>query len=576
MDELTPGEQSIRRSSEVFRAGARGDLETVDREVGDSDYRVTAQFWYRTAFDVDQPMWSNIYPLPVSRGFGVSTTQAIERDGLLMGVLGIAISLDRLSSFLDGIEITSGSSVLLTNVSEQLLAVQNEAATGEVNHKAGNTLVRLNESTLPAVRIVVNALRASDIKLQDLQKTRQITYQDDLTGENYLVTLSPLSQMGLVVGIVIPERDILIAVNRNTRLLFLALAGFLVVVLAVATALARVTLGRPLTLVVENLRRLEDFQNKRIEPIFSQLTEIREVSEATVRMGVSLASFGKYIPTELVRTLFEQGIEAKPGGEKRELSIMFIDLANFTHISEMLGEGIVDFLSDYLTEMSSLIQKNGGTIDKYMGDGIMAFWGAPVPDPAHALNACRAALGCQVCLTSIRSAQVNAVAPQLRARIGINTGSVLVGNFGSNDRLNYTVVGDKVNVASRLESLSRIYGTEIIIGEATFAQVRDHVLARVLDQVAVYGKDESIAIYELLAMKENAPPEMTGWIERYERAHSLMRSRDWDQAIALFKQVIALRGGVDSVSSLQIARIMSFKANPPPREWDALVVMESK
>lgn len=569
MEETVPGENGGTRRSDVYRINDDGELIFDHRDVVPSDYRVTEQFWFQTAFDTEQPIWSNIYPMPSTGTLGVTTTRAIQREGDLLGVLGVSISLDRLSSFLDGIEISRGSDVFLTNIYDELVAVQRHGGNSAVPPAA---IQKLAESPIPAVRVVVEALRQDGTELRGLSEPHQLTWQD---GATFYVTLAPLAQMGLITAVVIPESDILGSVNRNTRILLLVLIGFIALIGAAATLLARRIIGAPLARVTRNLQQLEDFRLDRVVAIPSRFSEIRQVSAATLRMSASLASFKKFIPTELVRTLFAQGIEAELGGERRELTIMFMDIAGFTRLSEQFGDRLIEFLGDYLSEMSTLIQERNGTIDKYIGDAIMAFWGAPVANPNHAVDACRAMLACQARLIAMGPANLAAGYPALRARIGINTGRVLVGNFGSRDRLNYTVIGDPVNVASRLESLSKVYGTEIIIGERTYEEARDHILVRALDRVAVYGRESGLQTYELLAMKADCDPAAFGWIAVYDAACTALRGRRWDEAIAGFERVIALRG-TDSVSQVQIKRALQFRANPPAATWDGSVMMESK
>ena len=576
MEETIQTASDAERITDTYYVGQNGELVFQARMRSPSDYKVAQQFWFLTAFDKDMPTWSNIYRFPSSGVFGVTTTKAVERDGGLIGVLGVSISLDRLSAFLDGIDVSRNGTVFLTNVYDELVAIQKRMRGSSGVGDSPNSILKLEEATYPAVRVTAAALKANGVDLQSFDRNRQFTIYDNATDETYFVTLAPLSQMGLIAAVVIPESDILGSIKRNTEFLLLALAGFLVLIGVGATFVARRTIGRPLAQVTDNLKQLEDFNLDRITEIPSRFSEIRQVSTATMRMSASLSSFKKNIPTELVRTLFAQGIEAELGGERRELTVLFMDLANFTHISEQLGDNLVEFLGDYLSEMSAVIQGGQGTIDKYIGDAIMAFWGAPVPSEQHAHQACRTALRCQARLRELRQERRDKNMPALRARIGVNTGRVLVGNVGSRDRLNYTVIGDPLNVASRLESLNKAYGTEIIIGQNTYEQARDHIVVRPLDRVAVYGKEMGLEMYELLAMKSDVGADMMAWVEVYEQGRSALRGREWGRAIDLFNEVIALRGGCDEVSSVQITRARAFRTTPPPADWDGLVVMESK
>jgi adenylate cyclase len=574
IEETTAGEPAGRRDIETFRFAAEGGLEPDTQKTVESDYRPTQQFWYFTAFDKDQPVWSNIFHLPATGRLGVTTTRAIERDGRLLGVIGVAISLDQISGFLDGIEISLGSAVFLTNTFDELVAVQRAMVDASTAGQA-QTISKLEESPLAAVRRVVAALHDTSAALNTLQGTAQFTFHDREDGEDYFITLVPLAQMGLIACVVIPETDIFGKINRNNRILLAALVGFVLATVGLATVASRRTIGTALARLTHNLRQLEDFKLDSIMAIPSRFSELRQVSSATLRMSASLASFNKYIPTELVRSLFAQGIEAELGGERRVLTILFMDVAGFTRISERLGDRIIDFLGDYLSEMSAEIQAQGGTIDKYIGDAIMAFWGAPIPTDEHALRACRGALACQARLAAMRESGRGRDLPELHARIGINTGEVLVGNVGSRDRLNYTVIGDAVNVASRLEALNKMFGTEIIIGESAYVAARDHLVVRPLGRVAVYGKAIGIEVFELLGLKERGENGKPPWLLRYEEGFAAMRRREWEFAVARFRDVITQRGR-DCVCATLIERVERFKKEPPPPDWDDLLVLESK
>ena len=429
-DTSASGASPVRRT-DIYRINADGGTVFERSQSSPTEYRVTQQFWFFSAFDKDQPIWTNIYRLPESEAFGVTTTQAVEQQGRLVGVLGVSISLDRLSEFLDGIEVSQHGSVFLTNTYDELVAVQRRMLSASDKLDRSAEVPKLEEVTLPAVKVLVGALRANNVNLQTFDQSRQLSFDDPADHEAYFVTLAPLSQMGLIASVIIPQVDILGAINRNTKLLLIVLAAFLIAVALSAALVAWRTIGRPLAAVAENLKQLEDFRFERILEIPSHFSEIRRLSAATMRMSSSLASFRKYIPTELVRTLFARGIEAELGGERCELTMLFIDLADFTRVSELLGDDIIAFLGTYLSEMSAVIAEGQGTIDKYIGDAIMAFWGAPVPDLEHALQACRTALHCQERLARLRGPDN---LPAVRARIGINTGRVLVGNIGSRDR----------------------------------------------------------------------------------------------------------------------------------------------
>ena len=205
----------------------------------------------------------------------------------------------------------------------------------------------------------------------------------------------------------------------------------------------------------------------------------------------------------------------------------------------------------------------------------MAFWGAPAPNPDHAIAACTAALRNQATLARLRPRWVAEGMPELHARIGIHTGEVVVGNIGCMTRLNYTVVGDPVNVASRLEGLGKHYGTSILIGEPTYLEARSAVVARPVDWVSVKGKTHGLKVFELLALKEEATPEHERVAALAEEALEFYRRREWAAAIRLFREIIRIRPG-DGPSMMLIARCLAFEVDPPGENWDGVHRMVSK
>jgi adenylate cyclase len=334
-------------------------------------------------------------------------------------------------------------------------------------------------------------------------------------------------------------------------------------------------IGEPLLRIVAQLKHIESFELDAMTRTSSPLRELENLSAALTQMSRGLSSFRKYIPTALVRTLVARGVEARPGGRQQVLTVLFTDIVGFTGLSERLGDAIVPVLSEYLEIASTAISGRTGTIDTFIGDAVMAFWGAPAPNDRHVVDACAAALELRRRIDQHCGESKDEVRVRLRIRIGINTGRMLVGNIGSNERLSYTVIGDAVNVASRLEAVNKRYGTEILIGEDTRAAAGDVILVRRLDQVAVYGRTRGLAVYELLGMADDDASQSPEWVEAYEAGLDAYSCRDWTGAIALFETATAARGD-DPPSRIFMERCRKYLASPPPEDWTAVSILAEK
>jgi adenylate cyclase len=222
-----------------------------------------------------------------------------------------------------------------------------------------------------------------------------------------------------------------------------------------------------------------------------------------------------------------------------------------------------------------IVSGHEGTLDKYIGDAVMAFWGAPRPQPDHALRACRAALAMSERLAALRPGWRVRGLPEIDIGIGINTGPMSVGFVGSQDRFyNYTVLGDAVNLASRLEGANREYGTRILLGEATCAQAGDAVVSRLLDRVRVKGKREPVAIHELLCLAP-APAELAAFLGQFAWGLSAYQAQRWDEAVTRFGEADRLRGG-DPPCQVYLARCQAMRRAPPGPEWDGVFEMTTK
>jgi adenylate cyclase len=286
--------------------------------------------------------------------------------------------------------------------------------------------------------------------------------------------------------------------------------------------------------------------------------------------------FSCYMSEVLVKELESNPQKARLGGDRRFITIFFSDLANFTTLSERFEpERIVSLLNEYFTEMSQVILDSQGVIDKYQGDGIMAFWGAPISLEDHAARACLAALECQTRMGKINeSLSREGIAP-LSMRIGLHSGDAVVGNMGSAQRFDYTIIGDNVNLASRLEGVNKQFGTKVIISETTYLQAEPRIEVRELDLIAVKGKEKPIRIYELLGEKGTLTEERKKWQLLYEEALRSYRSRDFAGAGRLLAQVLETNPG-DQAASVLLNRCEDLKNHAPASDWDGVFRLKQK
>ena len=286
--------------------------------------------------------------------------------------------------------------------------------------------------------------------------------------------------------------------------------------------------------------------------------------------------FGKYVSPVVIDNLIKNPDKLNLGGEKRNITIFFSDIRGFTSISERLEpEELVHLLNEYLSQMSSIITKDQGLVDKYMGDAIMAFWGAPLDQPNHTEIACSSSLEMMDKLRELQKKWKKEGIPSFEIGIGLNSGDAIVGNMGSFDRFDYTAMGDNVNLASRIEGLNKIYGTNIIIGENTHKAVKDKFETRKLDAVKVKGKKRSILIYELLSQKDGVSEKQRDFVKLYEAGLELYFKKKWKEAIKSFQAALKLMDD-DGASNVFINRCKEFLKNPPPKDWDGVWEMKTK
>ncbi len=290
-------------------------------------------------------------------------------------------------------------------------------------------------------------------------------------------------------------------------------------------------------------------------------------------------AFGKYVSPAIIESVMKDPTKLTVGGEKRDLTIVFSDIRSFTTFSEKMdAKELSNFLNDYLGRMTDIVFETEGTLDKYIGDAVMAFWGAPLEQPRHAVNACKAAIQMQKLLRELRPYFKEKYDIEVNVGVGINSGQVSVGNMGSDRIFEYTVIGDHVNLASRLEGLTKDYHSEILTTRGTFDIIQNlneplppH---RVLDFVKVKGKKVAVELIQILVV--DFPVE---GLETFRLARELYSQQKWDEAIEKFKESaksLAEGDKEDEMSHEFIERCQEFKLNPPGADWDGAWVMKTK
>jgi adenylate cyclase len=289
--------------------------------------------------------------------------------------------------------------------------------------------------------------------------------------------------------------------------------------------------------------------------------------------------FGQYVPPDLVSELAQNPQAVSTQGENRDMTVLFSDIRGFTSISESLSPAeLTQIMNAYFTRMTHIIHENRGTIDKYIGDAIMAFWGAPLPDEQHVQHALNTAVQMQAAMQALNQSFAEKGWPPLQIGIGLNTGNMVVGNMGSNFRMAYTVMGDSVNLASRLESLTKYYGVDTIVSEWVAAKTPD-MLYRELDTVRVKGKENAVTIFEPIGLKNSVSTHTIAQFDLYNKALENYRQQNWLVAEAQFKALQEMDveyGQTRVIYALYLARMDYFKTTPPPPNWDGVFDASTK
>ena len=500
----------------------------------------------------------------------------LTEDGTLLGVLAMELDLATLGHFVTALDMSERSRVLLMDANGTLLA----HPIGEARAAASaagelETLATIDDAPIHDFYEHMQA-HGDDPREVHEHGVRYFTFGEE--GDHWLASVLDFEiDEGVTwrVAALAPEEDFLGFIAESVHHAILVTIGaLLLAVLASVFIAGRVS--SPIAGIVAQMAEVGRFELDSPAPPPSVFAEIASMQSAVANMKGGLRSFASYVPRDVVRQVIARGEEAKLGGTVREVTLFFSDLAGFTSMSEKVSpQELVDMLSGYLETMTNVIASREGTVDKFMGDGIMAIWGAPNPNDDHAALACEAALLAQTKLTEMRSQPGTEWLAHASTRIGIATGKALVGNVGTKTRMNYTAMGDVVNLAARLEAQNKTYGTDILVSESTYAAAKSRVVGRPLDVVAVKGKALGVRVYGLLCVVAEKDEAIDRLVALSEQALAAYLSRDFVTASASYAEILAMRPG-DSAAEVMKARADAFTKTPPPADWNGVYVSTTK
>ncbi|MFO1038959.1 MAG: adenylate/guanylate cyclase domain-containing protein [Geminicoccaceae bacterium] len=519
---------------------------------GASGYDPRSRPWYEKAVAAGGTVITDPEVFWAFGLIGFTVAAPILADGRVVGVVAADITLDSFSHYLDRHRISEGSQSYLLDHNGMVLAASDGSAT------AGS---RDDTVELHHVSAVATGLPAVAYGMRPGDGSGSV-YEVTFGGQDYIAGLSPFDEhfgKQWQLFVVTPLDDFTSAFDANNRRMLLLGLGAMAVELIVIYVLASL-IAAPLQKLALKVRRINSLEPTRSPPLVSRIREVALLSRAIETLDVAVKGFARFAPVGLVRQLLQSDQKLELGGQSRFLTIMFSDVEGFSTMAEtMPSRDLLARLSTMLEVVSKAVTAESGTIDKFVGDGVMAFWGAPGLLDDHPWHACVAALRIQRALDELNRQWERADAQPMRVRIGIHSDAVLVGNVGSQERMSYTVIGDGVNIAARLEGINKIYGTLTCISQETFREAGNRLCVRPIDEVAVKGRRTRIPIYELLGAYEAGPeleptPEALRLARLTRSAFDALVRGDHPTALALYRDVLEAAPG-DGVAQFHVQRL---------------------
>ena len=546
-------------------------LDARQRELGrrndpDETYDPRTRAWYRAALASPQTIVTDVYPFASAPSLGLTVARRV--GDAKATVFAADLTLTSLSRSLAAVRAsqlsgTHNAEIAVFNLDGGLLAHSDSAAYERLLDAADTPRV-------PGVSELgnVSASILASVRAGAPAQVR-IATADGVEWLAHVARLGPVFGESTYLAVAVPVDDVLGPLARSAReTLLISLAvvlAFLPVVYFAAGAISA-----PLRRVTGEIAGLQNFDVGATPPIRSTIGEIHDLAAALATAKFMLGAFAKYVPKNLVRQLVAGGAEPRLGGERRPLTVFFSDVRDFTTISEQVSpERLMEFTSEYLEGLVKIILEHRGTVDKFVGDQVMAYWNAPTPNPNHAADGCRALLACRDWSNAQNVRWAREGTPMLYTRFGLHLGDAIVGNVGSSDRMDYTVVGASINLGSRIEGLNKVYGTQVLITQPVVDAGGNAFVHRPVDRVLPKGAVHPLDVHELVGGAETE----VALVERcdaWRAFYAVYLRRDWPaaaSALASFRE----RHGSDALTALYEERLRRFQAEPPPADWDGVM-----
>lgn len=525
------------RQTWVFLDGERSPIGAP--VVVPATYDPRTRPWYKAAIDQSDVSVTDAYIFSSLRAPGITVSKHVTADGAESAVVAADITLAQLSSFLRNQKIGESGIVFVHDDKGNLIAYPDVNKTVQQVTEDGRDVLRpvkVPELNQPALAQALD--RVAD--------TKESRFVFDVDGTEYVASVTPLRGpfgANKNVAIVVPINDFIgpIAEHRFRSLIYSIIP--LIIAVGLITWVSE-WIARPIRAIAHETQKIRQLIFEPSPEIDSRITEIRLLAESVSAMKTAIRTFGQYVPKALVEQLIKSGNVQGLGGERRELTIMFSDVANFTDLSEdMSPEDLMLKTSHYFQELGEIILDNKGSIDKFIGDAIMAFWNAPLDDPDHVANACRTVLLCRLRSEQLDDNWAAHGEAQMRTRFGLHTGDTVVGNIGSPDRMDYTALGVSVNLAARLEGLNKRYGTQILVSENVIKAAGDAFLFRPVDVAVVKGLSQRVTVFELCAAMEGpasirASERQIELCRRWATIYDICAHEDWESAETLLREFV--------------------------------------